>query len=592
MNVSIQKANKENQNPNKNFDTSLIGVSSLFKPLNNNNTTSKRGRKRKLLTKSPQKKDDLSVLLDDDEQDEFEFEQEEEQEGEEEEEKDDETFETFETQIKRSKYETRSSKSKNEKQILLTEIKQSALQFEQYIKASKNIVSLHCEFLRNEIGVQSEQLCTRVEQYHNNLVKQLNKYEKTCSKNTSKRVETRKYSDIIANVRTKLTEYDFDDSCTSYDELKQLSERINDAKLEYKNYIFGQKQIKFEKHSTVKDFNPIGSLKEKFLQSNSGLDIQRLIDNSDCQVDENNNNNNIDFELVGVEGEANGNGLFVAETVTIQNKTLKWVNIIENIRFKSVTKKTVDDNFQQFVRRIDYDKIILCKKSLASPQCEFKVVDVHSQQVRSVIQSEFQLIKFDLHHFVTNNQYVFVIGKYLTENYGLEKYDQQFSLYSRLEFDDEPMAIACNQNVVFVLVKNLVGEYFIEAYSCDELKKLSMKFVLDFGVDEVKSLEMYVNDGSRMLVVLNGKVCLRFEVEECCRLVGKVELKFILENFYVDSEMNLVIIEGINFSYYDLSRDCLVSQFRIENYEDGEKFCVTNDGYFVLVKKNFYLEIY
>ncbi len=48
--------------------------------------------------------------------------------------------------------------------------------------------------------------------------------------------------------------------------------------------------------------------------------------------------------------------------------------------------------------------------------------------------------------------------------------------------------------------------------------------------------------------------------------------------------MNLIIIEGINLSYYDLSRDCLVGQFRIENYEVGEKFCVTNDGYFVLKK--------
>ena len=591
MSDSENKENSTSEASPEHEESSTAGkyeLADLFKPLNN---VTKRGRKRKLL-----KTDDDSFYgslnTDTDDRDDG------------------------------SKRARCSSNGRRERLKLGTEIRQTLNNFENYMKNSKNILNLHCDFLRNEINVQTEDLCKRVEQFHGNMLKQLKNYERNCSKNIAKKDELCKYGDLIAEVKSKLVQFytntDDDDDENTAEQLNQLNARVLEAKNEYKNFIFGHKIVKFEKNLS-KEFNLIGCLKERCMYKNAGLNIKRLIE---CIQDIDDNNNEV------FENESD-------------DKTLKWMKIIEAIKFKtykqikkSAEGTTEQDDHEKFISKIDYDKAILCKKTRSNFNCEFKVLDLHTQQAKGTIAGDYQIQKFNLKEIATSNQFVFLLGQNhklpKPECFVLEKYDQYFNLYTRLTFqnDKKPIAVACNQSLVVVLVEsvgNTTEKYSIEAYSCDDLKPLlKSNFVLDYSADEDVLFDavMSLNNDNHLRIVINRSFIHDFDVliewnyddvspgtsdlvsnDLQYESIQQIEIKQTakntvkaesLDNFYIDSLQNLLSIDckkELNFNYYSNNQPT-VDSFKLDAFEDGEKFIVTNDGFFVLFKNNFNVEIY
>ena len=490
-----------------------------------------------------------------------------------------------------------------DKQKRTYEVKQSLHKFEQYVKSSKDILHFHCEYLRNEIDVQTEKLNKSIKEYYSSLTAQLEKYEKSCYKRIVQRAELRKYDDLIHEIKEKLSEIANNENIEDKeddDELSELYERLNRAKEDYKRHIFCNKEIKFDRNEpSGKDFNPIGSFRETCYYRNVGLNIKRLLEDNGVTADENNNNLEID--------DGDSKGIVVSENVTINKKRLTLVYKIENIYLTNIELERLgaDEHIEKFICGIDYDKVILCKKFPNRSECIFKIIDIHCQQAKGLIFSEFHLKNFDLLSLKANNQFIFVMGKKLKlENedvYVLEKYDQEFSLYNRVELNGKPVAMACNQVYVFVLIKESTGSYLIEAYSCENLNKFTNStYAIDFE-EELIDADMFINDEKYFVIILNKKFCLKFStVVEANNSFEKIEIKLLnnfqfnisLKNYYVDSILNLLFVDISEINSYNLNERRFIKQFLVNDIQNDEKLIVTNDGYFALFKNDFSLEVY
>ena len=179
-----------------------------------------------------------------------------------------------------------------------------------------------------------------------------------------------------------------------------------------------------------------------------------------------------------------------------------------------------------------------------------------------------------------------------------------------VKFSGTPLAIACNQNYLFVLVEESFGSCFIETYSCDNLTQLLRS---NYAFDEkVNHVDMFVNDDNFLIIILNRKNCLKFStvaelVDEAktsitstysvndkieFKLLNNFEFNGLLQNFFVDSLLNLIFIENSDLNYYSLNKRRYIKQFLIDDAGNDDKILVTNDGYFVLYKNDNSLEIY
>ena len=235
---------------------------------------------------------------------------------------------------------------------------------------------------------------------------------------------------IFHDFKLKLSEMDpfaTDNGNVYESELNLLLNKINEVKEDYKRYIFGKKSIIFEISEASKSFNPIGTLKEFFFYKSAGLDIKRLVEDYKETADDDNSNLDID--------EGDSNGLLVTENVTIAKHRLSKVDSIQNIKFK-VSES--EENYQKFISKIDYDKLVLCiKLSGNSFQCDFKIIDINTHFKKDMMCKEFRVKNFDLTNLTTNNQFIFLLGKRAEEksetDYVLEKYDQEFCLYNRVK---------------------------------------------------------------------------------------------------------------------------------------------------------------
>jgi hypothetical protein len=601
-----KSSNKENLSPSDDEieetkyhmkTRSKNNASLIFKPIVKT-TAAKTGRKRKLLPLTPIK--DYAVLLSEDDSSLVNAKNDE-----------DENDDYVEIQASKRAKLTSNPPSMNllvEEQKQTNQVKKSLSKFENYVKLSKNILQLHCELLKNSVEVQTEKLNKSIKEHHDSLIKQVESYEKSCNKRLDKRTEISKYNDLIDDFKSKLSEiYQFaTDNGDDYEsELNQLLNKISEVKEDYKSFIFGKKSITFETSETSKNFNPLGTLKEYFFYKSAGLDVKRLVE--DYKETSGEDNSNLDID------DGDSNGLLVTENVTIAKNRLNIVNSIQNIKFK-VSQS--EENYRKFISKIDYDKVVLCIKLLDdSFQCDFKIIDINSQLKKDLICKEFRMKNIDLTSFKTNNQFIFLLGKRVEQkseaDYVLEKYDQEFCLYNRVKFSGIPLAMACNEKYLFVLVEESLESCFIETYNCENLTQLlRSKYVFDFK-EKIDHADMFTDDDSYLIMILNKKFCLKFstvaEISEdktskasnnCVE--EQIELKLLnnfvfnglLQNFFVDSLLNLIFIENSDMSYYSLSERRYIKQFIIDDAGYEDKIMVTNDGYLVLFKRDFNLEIY
>ncbi len=119
------------------------------------------------------------------------------------------------------------------------------LEFKEYVNDSKDILSNHCQFIRDEIEISFESLIEQLKQQKDALIKNINSYEAKCSEEIDTKItDAQSFIKDNTNLETSLV-------------------ILNKKRTEFKNSIFQHKFLTFQQNESEIDPCLLGYMKEE-----------------------------------------------------------------------------------------------------------------------------------------------------------------------------------------------------------------------------------------------------------------------------------------------------------------------------------------